>query len=310
MTGPSVSVVLPVLDGEHFIMEAVGSVLEQTFSGLELIVVDDGSTDATGELVLGVKDPRVRYLRQENRGLAAARNRGVSEASAPAVAFIDADDRWKASKLEKQLPVLAKGLLVYSDVELSDETGRSLGGFRTFDRFPEDERKFSGDVLTALLAQNFVHPSTVVMRKEDLAAVGGFREELRVSEDWDLWLRCAEGMRFSRLAEPLVAVLIRRESLQGNPQLMRATSLRVLHDAGRRLREDGRMTAEVRGALGLGYFSSRNMRPAAANLFGAALRRPWHLRWWKWLASSLLWRPVRGDRATVADSEILVRGRK
>lgn len=310
MSTPSVSVILPVFDGERFIMEAVESVLSQTFAGFELVVIDDGSTDTTGEIVLGVKDPRVRYFRQENRGLAAARNRGVSEANAPVVAFIDADDRWSPPKLEKQLPVLEKGLLVYSDVELLDERGRSLGGFRTFDRFPEDERKFSGYVLASLLAQNFVHPSTVVMRKDDLAEIGGFREELRVSEDWDLWLRCAERMRFSRVPEPLVTVLIRGTSLQRNRQLMRVTSRRVLDSAGRRLRERGRLTADLRGALGLGYFSSRNMRPAAANLLGAVLRRPWRLRWWKWLASSLLWRPVKGRRATVAASDPLVRGRR
>ena len=124
-----VSVVMPVRDGERFLVEAVESVLEQTERDLELIVVDDGSTDSTPRLLAGVSDPRLRVLTQEPRGLAPALNVGCSEASAPVIARMDADDVALPDRLERQLAFLdaePEVALLGGGIVLVDEQGREF----------------------------------------------------------------------------------------------------------------------------------------------------------------------------------------
>jgi glycosyltransferase involved in cell wall biosynthesis len=298
MNPPHVSVVIPVHNGERFIADAIHSALDQTLAHLEVVVVDDGSTDGTSAVLATFKDHRLVIVGQEHQGLAAARNAGVRRAAADAIAFLDADDMWLASKLSTQLPYLREGVVVYSDVFRWDgSTDGDLGGFEPLDRFAEDRTKFTGDILRPLLAQNFVHPSTVVLRRRDIEHVGPFDEALLASEDWDLWLRCAETMRFERVAHPLACIRIRGDSLQSDALLMRRTGAKVLEGAERRLRASGAWDAGSIGAVGLGYFATRNMLLAARYLGIAALLRPWQFRWWRWLGASLVWRLIRRRRA-------------
>jgi hypothetical protein len=288
--GPLVSVILPVCNGEAYVLDAIGSVLSQTYEHLELLVVNDGSTDRTGELVDGVPDPRVVHIRRPNGGLAAARNTGLGAASGPLVAFLDHDDLWTSCKLERQVAVARPGVIVYSDFMVWDTTARTCHfGFAHWDRFPERTDKFSGRILPELLAQNFVHPSSVLAFRSDLEAAGGFREELRVCEDWDLWLRCAERYTFCRIEEPLVVIRRRSGSLQSDRRAMRRTAKRVLRDAERRLVASGPLPPGLRAGLGLGHFASRNMSSAACHLGRAILARPWRAAYWRWLGASLIW---------------------
>ncbi len=170
---PLVSAIVPVLDGERTLAEAVESILGQAHPGLEVIVVDDGSTDGTAAVAARFGE-RIRYLRQENRGPAAARNAGIAMARGSAIAFLDADDLWPEGKLEAQVPPLA------DDPSVGVVMGRTrrvwgLGG---------DARP--GDALVG------PYLGSAVVRRSVFEAVGLFAESLRLSEDRDWFLRVRE----------------------------------------------------------------------------------------------------------------------
>ena len=103
-----ISVVIPLYNKEHQIAETLRSVLEQTFQDFEVVIVDDGSTDKSSEEALKIRDPRIRFVRQENAGVSAARNRGIEEARFDLIAFLDADDRWKPEYLQTQYDLFQK----------------------------------------------------------------------------------------------------------------------------------------------------------------------------------------------------------
>lgn len=284
-----VTVIIPVFDGERFIGDAIRSVLVQTIEPLELIIVNDGSTDETGRIVDAFDDPRIRQVVLTNRGLAAARNRGIAEATHSLIAFLDADDEWLPDRLEKQLPLMAPSSFVSSDVVFWDETsGELLGRYIAFDRFPEQTEKFTGDILIPLLAQNFIHPSTVLAWKEDLMEHGGFDESLPVAEDWDMWLRLAQDIRHDRVHSPLVKVRKRSDSLQSDAKRLTHFSTHVLESAAERLRAAGRLDDMARTSLGLGFFGARAVSRSRRELLAATVRRPWLGSRWKWACASLI----------------------
>lgn len=184
---PQVSVVMPAFNVAPFILESVRSVLGQSFRDLELIVVDDGSVDGTADRLLGVRDPRLRVIRQANGGSSSARNSGIRLASGEYVGFLDADDLWSPNKLETQIAFLEQHPevdLTFSRSELIDEDGNATG--RT-------SAAVSGKVtLQDLLTENVINNgSAVVMRRKALDLAGHFDAELKACVDWDLWLRVA-----------------------------------------------------------------------------------------------------------------------
>jgi hypothetical protein len=198
---PRISVVLAVRDGAAYLAEAVDSILAQTLRDFELVVVDDGSTDATPSILaeFGRRDPRVVVVRQEPGGLAAALNRGVRQARAVYVARMDADDIAYPQRLESQVSFLDgdEAALVGTAWHEVDSGGRRL---RTV--VPPTRH----DELVRVLARRnpFCHP-TVVFRREAWRAVGGYRSAFAPgAEDYDLWLRLAEHYRLACLPQPLL----------------------------------------------------------------------------------------------------------
>ncbi|HEX8187468.1 MAG TPA: glycosyltransferase [Pyrinomonadaceae bacterium] len=204
---PLVSVVMPAFNAERHIAESIESVMGQTCADWELVVVDDGSADGTARVVARFcADPRVRYVRRENGGQAAARNTGIRHTAAPLVAFLDADDLWLPEKLERQLEVLGRtgADLVYAD------------GYVFFDDgSPERDDAFAvvpgpadgATMLRLLHEQNRIATLSVVVRRGALERVGLFDESRRIQncEDYDLWLRLARaGCGFYGMAERLV----------------------------------------------------------------------------------------------------------
>ena len=203
---PTVSVVLATFNYGRFLAESMRSVLDQTFEDLELVVVDDGSTDETAEVLKAFgHDRRLTYVRQAHRGPGAAFNRGLARARGRYVALHAADDAWLPTKLARQVAVLDSQPhvgLVYTDTFIVDADGQPLR--RHFEKPP-----FSpvvGWVLPELLLSNFVPAPSVLLRAEALARVGLHYEHLEVCEDWDLWLRIAEHFAFAYVDEPLVKV--------------------------------------------------------------------------------------------------------
>lgn len=197
---PTVSVVIPTHNHGRFLAQAVESALGQTVASLEVLVIDDGSTDDTADVVRrSLVDPRVTYEHTEHRGPAAAKNIGVRLARAPFVAFLDADDVWLPAKLERQLAVFAAdpGLgVVYSRRLLIDEQGRELEYAQ-----PPLHR---GQVLNTLFRTNCICCSSALVRAAVFADVGLLDEGLPLATDYDFWLRVALHHGFDYVDEPLV----------------------------------------------------------------------------------------------------------
>lgn len=205
---PLVSVIVPAYNAEAFIERTLESVLAQTYQNLEVIVVDDGSSDRTAAIVreIAQRDPRVTLLEQPNSGVAAARNFGIQKSSGEYIAPIDADDLWYPQNLEKQVEVLLQTDptvgLVYAWSADIDENDRPTGEFRA--------AKIEGNVYKTLICHNFLgNASATLMRRSCLERVGGYNSQLKEQnaggcEDWDLYLRIAEHYQFRVVPEFLI----------------------------------------------------------------------------------------------------------
>jgi glycosyltransferase involved in cell wall biosynthesis len=194
----AVSVVIPTHDRWRLLRRALTSVREQTRPADEVIVVDDGSTDQTADRIAG-EFPEVTLLRQENRGVSAARNRGVAEASGAWVAFLDSDDEWLPIKLERQLTALegAPGHPLCHTDEVWIRNGRRVDRGRRY-------AKTGGWIFHACLPLCAISPSSAVIRRGLLDEIGGFDESLPACEDYDLWLRICSRWPVLLVNEPLV----------------------------------------------------------------------------------------------------------
>ena len=199
MTTPAVSVLMGVWNGAPRVREAIESVLGQTLGDLELVVVDDGSTDATASILGSFGDPRVRVTRQRRGGLTSALRSALGLARAPLVARLDADDVALPERLERQRDFLERhpevGLLGTAAREV-DGIGREVGVVRP----PTEDAALRG----ALIRHNpFVH-SSVMMRRSALEQAGGYDPSFPVAQDYDLWMRMSRVTRMANLPEALV----------------------------------------------------------------------------------------------------------
>lgn len=215
---PSVAAVIPVYNGAAFVADAIESVLAQTHAVAECVVVDDGSTDATAEVV-GRFGARVRLIRQPNAGVATARNRGVAESAARFVAFLDADDAWKPDKIERQLAAGAAAAgraLVLCDLELFDDaTGEELGraAMRPGPDTLRDMVLFEGVQIVSC-------SSTALLERALFDELGGFDAQLSQSADWDFLARACLAANVISVAEPLVRYRVHGANMSRNVGLL------------------------------------------------------------------------------------------
>lgn len=197
---PLVSVVIATYNMGKFLPEAMDSALNQTYENIEVIVIDDGSSDDTKEVIKSyLTDTRVRYIVQENKGQSSAKNKGICESRGEYVAFLDADDIWVPEKLEMQIPVFAKAKnigIVYARMLYIDETGRGIRILNT--------ELFRGQISSQLFVCNFVGFGTAVVKRECFDRLGGFREEIRMGIDYELWLRFSTQYEFDYVDCPLL----------------------------------------------------------------------------------------------------------
>jgi glycosyltransferase involved in cell wall biosynthesis len=197
-----VSVVLPVWNGERFLAEAIDSVIRQTFVSYELLVVDDGSTDTTRAIALehAGRDARIIVIDRDHEGIAHALNAGIEAARGCYVARMDADDVALPSRLQKQIAFLdahPQCVAVGSDLEMMDEEGEGLGA----GRFPTRHSAIADALMSG--SGSLAHP-TVVMRRDAVRAVGGYRHDSFPSEDVDLWMRLSEIGELANIPEQLL----------------------------------------------------------------------------------------------------------
>ncbi|HEX9189951.1 MAG TPA: glycosyltransferase [Vicinamibacteria bacterium] len=211
---PLVSVVMPSYNHARYVAEAVRSVLRQDVDGLELVVVDDGSSDDSVEMVRAIGDPRLRLIVQQNQGTHAALNRGLADSRGPVLAILNSDDRYAPGRLRSALRVLRESpdvALVGTWIQVIDAEGRAGGvkeGYDTLDPWPVSDPactfKADHDLRTALLMQNYwATTSNFVFPRTTWTAFGPF-SPLRYVHDWDFALRVQHRNRATLLPEPLL----------------------------------------------------------------------------------------------------------
>ena len=208
-----VSVIMPVFNGAGSITEAIQCVLQQTWQDWELIVVNDGSSDNTEEIVLQVADPRVQYLAQTNQGVSAARNAGIHLAQGTYLSFLDADDTWHPEFLERCLTALSKRrdlAGVYTFYQLMDAHGALLP-------------QVGGHIVPAaafrdaLVEENLFAIHAAMTRADVVREVGLFDPTLACAEDWDLWFRIAQHHQMAGIPEPLAYYRVSKDSASSDP---------------------------------------------------------------------------------------------
>ncbi|MEH2297126.1 glycosyltransferase [Nostoc sp.] len=223
----SISVIIPSYNSEKTIKTTIESVLSQSFSDLELIIINDGSTDSTLEIISNFQDSRIKIFSFENSGGNISRNRGLKHAAGKFVSFLDADDIWTADKLARQLQALQENLgvmVAYSWTDYIDENGEFLlSGMHI---------TVNGDVYEKLLVSNFLeNGSNALIQRVAIIELGGFDESLNAGQDWDMWLRLA--CKFDFVCVPSVQILYRisPNSLSSNLARQEKGCLQVLKKA-------------------------------------------------------------------------------
>lgn len=198
-----VSVIIPTYNRANLIQQSVKSVLNQTYNNFEIIIIDDGSSDNTEEVINKLNDNRIRYIKHAvNKGASAARNTGIREAKGKYIAFQDSDDHWLPDKLEKQVKRIEN---------TPDHVGAVFGGYWIIGKgnekryFPEQVIK-DGNIFHTLLKGNVVGMPVVMIKKICFDKVGYFNETLPALEDWELLLRISRDYEFLYINEPLVTV--------------------------------------------------------------------------------------------------------
>jgi glycosyltransferase involved in cell wall biosynthesis len=230
----TVSVVIPVFNGARFVGEAIQSVLGQTLRDLEIIVVDDGSTDNTADVVRQFPVP-VSYYRQENSGAGVARNLGISVARGEWIAFLDADDLWYPQKLAIQLGQAKQRPQVsffYADMDAADESGNVIATGLLRRELERRAKKARSNLIALVFGDRpFPRPSTVLLRKDVFSRAGGFNPIFRKSnhEDFDLFARIARICSIHFIPESLAKYRV--HAMQGTHDSARSDEnwLTLLH---------------------------------------------------------------------------------
>ncbi len=303
----AVSVLLPVYNGERYLRDAIGSVLSQTYTQFELLLLDDGSIDRSLEIMreFAARDARVRLISRANRGLVATLNELVDAAQGELIARMDADDVCLPDRFERQMRFLTDNpavVCVGGDVELIDEAGRFLTTLRML---PEDAQIQD----MALRGHTTICHPCAVMRKSCVKAVGGYRQACYPTEDLDLWLRLGEVGRLANLRGPVLRYRLHTASISGSDAKRQAeAACRSCEDAWRRrglqlrqfeANEPWRPTREVasrhRFMLRYGWwaFNSGERRTSFIYALRAIRLRPADREGWRLLACASLKRTDR-----------------
>ncbi len=306
---PKVTVIIPSYNCDAYIAETIDSILNQTFKDIELIVVDDGSTDKTPEIVERYGEP-VRLIRQQNQRVCAARNRGIREAKGKFICLMDHDDYWYPEKLERQLEEFARhpdaGVVYSSFIRWHQGPDGNFPSPDSHDRtsIPDDlDPEYSGWIYHQFLLDCWMLTSSAMFRSEVFGKCGVFDEALPYSEDWELWFRISREYMMMQLRRPYT--LYRQHLQQGN-LIVRDIDYRtdLLTAAEKKwglCSRDGRCTArrqffsrlaKYHAAYGLHHLQAGNVSTASKSLLKAWKNDPLHLKYLVYIPAALLgWRP-------------------
>ncbi len=227
---PLVSIVIPAYNHKQYIEQTVDSCLAQTYPNCEIIVVDDGSTDGTGEILAARYGERIQYIYQQNRGLPAARNAGTDAAKGEYIQYCDSDDQLLPTKVERCVELLqtqADAVFAYTHCDFVEEDGRTVIP-RLHSMLP------SGDIFCKLLngpQGNFIMECAPLVRRQAVIEVGRFNESLRAAEDWDLWLRLTARYPVVFLNEVQALYRVRANAMHTDGIRMATARLQVIEMA-------------------------------------------------------------------------------
>ncbi len=262
MQRPLVSVVIPNYNYARYLSEAIDSVLAQTYPKIEVIVVDDGSTDESIPK-LRQYGSRIQYIQQKNQGVAAARNRGIHQSVGELIAFLDADDYWLPLKIERQVEQFIKapglGMVHCGVIEFGEVTGVEVI------RLDGQQGDVADELLLLQRSVILGGGSGLIVQRSILEEIQGFDTHLSTSADWDLFYRIARKYRVGFVAEPLVKYRRHRSNMHSNINAMEQDMLLGFHKAftnasleTQRLRR--RAYAKLHLILAGSYFQARQLR--------------------------------------------------
>jgi glycosyltransferase involved in cell wall biosynthesis len=274
-TTVKVSVIIPTYNRADLLPEAIDSVLAQTWKEMEIIVVDDGSTDRTEETVRRYDD-RVRYFYKENGGPSSARNMGIKEARGAYVAFLDSDDVWEPEKLRIQMDFMRE----HPEIKFVCTDSSLIGPRKSRER--KLRKDSMGHLFPILYSNSFIRTSTALMVKECFQEIGYFDERYRSVEDYDVWLRVAKRFPIAYLNQPLVRYRKHEDNVSHDKITLRHNALRVL-EAHYDPRQISARTHRIRMSNLHLYFGRAYLRLGdirmARKAFGQSLRlTPFRLR--------------------------------
>jgi glycosyltransferase involved in cell wall biosynthesis len=224
--GPLVSVIIPAYNASSWIVETIDSVLSQDYQNIEIIVIDDGSTDDTRNIINTFGND-VKYFYKNNGGQSSARNLALKYAKGKYVAFIDSDDLWETNKLSLQVELLeSTGLKwVYSD-GIAFDSSTKLELFK----FSQKSEHYKGDILVNLFKSCFIPMPSVIVNNEVFQKVGFFNEDnrFRNREDWEMWIRIAESYPVAYISKELVKYRVHKNSVTGTESLIQRLNGNIL----------------------------------------------------------------------------------
>jgi glycosyltransferase involved in cell wall biosynthesis len=282
---PQVSVIIPTHNRARFLAGAVRSVLAQSFKDLEIVVVDDGSSDDTEAVIQGFRQAEIRYVRHDcQRGGAAARNTGILNSSGEYIAFLDDDDEWYPEKLMRQMSVMLASPSeiggVYTGYFIVDRSNGEIRG-----QIVPTER---GDIYQALLTGNCVGgTSCMLLRRSCFDKTGLFDERLPSFQDYDLWLRAARKYRFDCIREPMLKYFVHGDKIWTNFQALTEGLELMLGKYGHSAAFRKKCGAYYLG-LGVQYCEASRFDPGRKALLRAVRLDPLALKPYAYLALAML----------------------
>ena len=295
----TVSVVIPTFNAAPWLKETIDSILTQTYPVLEILIVDDGSTDGTADIAKSYATP-VIYIRQEHGGVSSARNRGIGSAKGEFIAFIDGDDYWHPQKIEAQIKLLIEDKLDWVSCETQpfDSITRSaVNGLVA--PIP------NGDILKPLFMNNFIGSATPVVRRSIFDQTGLFNEshDARIGEDWDLWLRIASGHPLGVVYEKLAFQRLHNTSTMSSTSMQEKVNCltgvierAVERDMSRLINLKSKTLAGIYHNAGVQLFKQNQYKEARAFFLSDLKHRPQRIESWIYLLMTLagpgMFRPI------------------
>jgi len=288
-----VTVVIPTFNRQRMIIEAIRSVLKQSYTNREILIVDDGSTDNT-EKILRPWLSKIHYIKKNNGGAASARNVGIRYSTGEYLAFLDSDDQWDALFLERVMEIASHsptlGLVTTGRIVLPKGVKRP--------RFPN--ASLQGDLFPFLFQRNFVTTSGTLVKKACFDRVGWFNEQLDQAEDYDMWLRISKEFPIAFLNEYLCRWHLHSNNISHaelRHQLCLQEVLKHHYDSSRILPKDWQIRRS-RSLLSLGkaYLQERQGYLALACFRQALHLNPWRVRTWRYFLRTMLYPDMKRGR--------------